>query len=397
MSAAPATLSAASSSVQAPLDVLTLTPFYPSAGDETEGCFIAEPLAVASQFSIRNHVLAVRPFYRAKVKPGLSDFPVHWRHFLCLPGNKGLPYSGSFLYAGIARQVRRIFEARETKVIHAHGALPCGYAAKRVQEAFGTPFVVTVHGLDAFSSNQVRGYAGERALRASRAVYESAQRVICVSGKVRERVLECAPKAKTCVVYNGVNTDMFCPGVESPSRNIILSVGNLIPIKGHELLLWAFARVHSIFPSATLHIVGDGPERSRLAQLAQQLGISKRTHLLGRRTRQQVAQAMQECAVFALPSRYEALGCVYLEAMSCAKPAIGCYGQGIEEVIRAGVNGWLIHPDCVEELEHALITLLRNPRLRNELGAEARKTMTRGFSITDQARQLAEIYRESRG
>jgi len=152
--------------------------------------------------------------------------------------------------------------------------------------------------------------------------------------------------------------------------------------------------VHSIFPETELRIIGDGPERGALTLIALQLGISETTHFLGRCSRREVAKEMQECSVFALPSRYEALGCVYLEAMACSKPAIGCYGQGIEEVIRHGMNGWLIRPGHVEELEHALVALLRDAHLRDELGGRARETITRKFGIIDQARQLAEIYRE---
>ena len=118
----------------------------------------------------------------------------------------------------------------------------------------------------------------------------------------------------------------------------MLSVGNLIPIKGHDLLLRAFAamqdRLPAIAPPHSLEIIGDGPERARLEQLAQELGIGTKVHFRGRHSRREVADAMRRATVFALPSRYEGLGCVYLEAMSAGKPVIACQGQGIEEVIR---------------------------------------------------------------
>ena len=114
--------------------------------------------------------------------------------------------------------------------------------------------------------------------------------------------------------------------------------GNLIPIKGHDLLLRAFAAIQDRLPAISaalsLEIIGDGPERARLEQLAQELGIAAKVHFLGRQSRRAVADAMRRATVFALPSRYEGLGCVYLEAMSAGKPVIACQGQGIEEVIR---------------------------------------------------------------
>ena len=103
---------------------------------------------------------------------------------------------------------------------------------------------------------------------------------------------------------------------------------------------------------------------------------------------------MRTCSVFVLPSRNEALGCVYLEAMSCAKPSIGCAGQGIDEVIKHGKNGWLIPPDGLAELVQGLSSaLLGSLELRNRLGAAARQTILDNLTLDHQARQLAEVYR----
>jgi glycosyltransferase involved in cell wall biosynthesis len=220
--------------------------------------------------------------------------------------------------------------------------------------------------------------------------------VICVSERVREQVLEGAGTGcPTSVVYNGVDPELFPPGTESTDeRPIILSVGNLIPIKGHDLLIRAVASLAAEFPTLTLEIIGDGPERGRLQALAQQLHVDDRVRFLGRRSRQQVASAMQQCTLFALPSRYEGLGCVYLEAMASGKPVIGCRGQGIEEVVEHGTNGWLVGPDDVKELRDALSTLLSNTALRRFVASQARQTILDEFTLTHQADHLRRIYQE---
>jgi hypothetical protein len=107
----------------------------------------------------------------------------------------------------------------------------------------------------------------------------------------------------------------------------------------------------------------------------------------------EVAEAMRTCTVFALPARFEALGCVYLEAMSCGKPVIACRGQGIDEIIRHGENGWLIPEDGLEELVEALSTLFQSPDLRAQIGAAARLTILDNLTMFHQAQHLAEIYR----
>jgi glycosyltransferase involved in cell wall biosynthesis len=197
------------------------------------------------------------------------------------------------------------------------------------------------------------------------------------------------------VVYNGVDPELFSPASDQTSDvPIILSVGNLIPIKGHELLVRSVASLADEFPSLTLEIIGDGPERSRLQALARQLQIGGRVRFLGRRSRQQVAESMRRCTLFALPSRFEGLGCVYLEAMSTGKPVIGCRGQGIAEIIHHGSNGFLVGPDNEKELTLAVAMLVRNEARRRTLGAAARDTILERLTLAQQADTLARIYRE---
>src|SRR3954467_2886381 len=91
-------------------------------------------------------------------------------------------------------------------LIHAHSALPCGRAAQLLSEELGIPFVVTVHGLDAFFTRQSGLVAGAWCRMVAKRVYESAQSVICISKKVRDEVLLGA-QAKTAVIYNGMDAE----------------------------------------------------------------------------------------------------------------------------------------------------------------------------------------------
>ena len=122
--------------------------------------------------------------------------------------------------------------------------------------------------------------------------------------------------------------------------------------------------------------------------------IVERVRFLGRRSRHEVAAAMRRCTVFALPSRYEGLGCVYLEAMSVGKPVIGCRGQGIAEIIQQGSNGFLVGPDNEKELTLAMTMLLGDEARRKRLGAAARDTILERLTLAQQAESLARIYRE---
>lgn len=380
-----------------PLHVLTLTPFYPVSGDDGQGCFVAEALAELARLGVANTVRAVRPFYRGG--PTVSDFlvPARWMRFFSLPGGWGLSTSGAFLFARLLAEVRRLHASHPVHVIHAHSALPCGHAALLLSRELKIPFVVTVHGLDAFSSRQVEGRAGEWCARISRSVYRSACSVICVSEKVRDQVIEGAgPRVNSTVIYNGVDPEVFSASDSEPDELVILGVGNLIPIKGHELLLQAFAAVQNRFPSVVLEVIGDGPERSHLQKLAEEQGIAGKVRFRGRQSRRQVADAMRRATVFALPSRYEGLGCVYLEAMSAGKPVIACRGQGIEEIVTEGVNGCLVGAGDLQELTNTLARILQQPELRRSMGQAARQTILQGYSLGHQAARLFHRYQECR-
>ena len=380
-----------SGSAQArPLRVLTLTPFFPSTEDPGQGGFIAEPLLVMKAFGISNEVIAAQPFYRRS--RDAENSTVTWEKYFSVPGNMGLATAGAFLAVRILPSILRRNRQTPFDVIHAHAALPCGHAAAIIGNRLSIPFVVSVHGLDAFFTRQAAGVIGRWCGRVADRVYGAASSVICISEKVRQQVVS-KTRANVTVVYNAVDIKKFFPQIEPSSRLQILSVGNLIPTKGHALLLRGFARVLRNVPTCSLEIIGDGPERKRLAHLAAELGISDKVHFHGRQSRDHVAEAMRQCAIFVLPSTYEGLGCVYLEAMASAKPAIGCRGQGIEEVIEHGKSGLLVSSENEHELTDAMLMLLRDKELRQTMGKSARAAILDRLTLHHQAQQLVEVYR----
>ncbi len=381
------------------LRVLTLTPFYPSESDDSQGCFVAEPLHALADIGVSSEVFALQPVYRKRHQAADSKIPAKWMRYFSLPSSFGLPTAGAFVFARIVGQVRELIHSHRIDLIHAHAPLPAGHAAMLLSSELGVPYVVSVHGLDAFSDEQIGGRVGEWCRRISRRVLHGSRRVICVSEVVREKVLsELGSRIRTSVVYNGVDTKLFSPGDDARSdRPTLLAVGNLIANKGQEVLLRAMASIVPEVSSLGLDVIGDGPELSHLRELVAKLGLEGKVRFHGRQPRRQVVDAMRRCTVFALPSRYEGLGCVYLEAMSCGKPVVGCRGQGIAEVIRQGSNGYLVGADNDKELALVLGILLRDQQRRDNMGRAARDTIVERFTLSQQADSLARIYRECAG
>jgi glycosyltransferase involved in cell wall biosynthesis len=378
--------------------ILTLTPFYPSENDEVSGCFVAETLRQLEAQGAASSVIAADSIYHASRKSN-GKFPATWIRYPQLPGNFGLSSAGRFLGAVLLNQVQKLHRQSPVSVIHAHAALPCGHAAGFLSYRLKIPFVVTVHGLDVFNRCFQDGIAAGWRRKSSQRVYADASKVICISEKVQQLLKNGMAAAGATVnaetIYNGTDPEFFAPSTTQDTPPIILIVGNLLAGKGHELVLRALSRLKSSHPEVQCRIIGEGSDRSRFVALAKDLGLAERVHFLGRRSRSEVAEAMRNCTVFVLPSRYEGLGCVYLEAMACGRPAIACSGQGIEEIIHHGSNGWLIPIDGLDELVQGLQVLLGNAELRSRIGAAARQTILDSLTMSHQAEKLRRIYEEA--
>jgi teichuronic acid biosynthesis glycosyltransferase TuaC len=377
------------------LHVLTLTPFFPSDLNEVNGCFVAEPIEQVKQFGVDSSVIGVSTIYHPR-KQSSPSAAADWVRYPQVPGNLGLSSAGRLLYACLLRRTSKLHSVKPIDVIHAHVALPCGHAAALLSRRLNIPFVVTVHGLDVFNTCSRGGIPAVWRREVSVDVYRAARTVICISGKVQEILREGTP-ACSAIVYNGVNPILFSPKPEEngPFDPEILVVGNLLRSKGHERVLRALGNLRLSFPRLRCRIIGEGPDRARLEALVHELGIGQQVQFVGRQGRSEVAQAMRCCSVFVLPSRNEGLGCVYLEAMSCGKPVVACRGQGIEELIDHGKNGWLIPVDGIEELVQGLSVLLGSPELRAGIGAAARQTILEKLTLSHQAQHLAKIYRHA--
>lgn len=377
------------------LHVLTLTPFFPFASNPVYGTYVSEPIERFAEFNLCSTVIGVSPIHRERRRP-VPSAAAEWLRYPTVPGNLGLTTAGFFLYHRVIPFVQRLHQRSAIDLIHAHATLPCAHAALLLSQRLHIPFVVTIHGLDVFNHCFEPGTsAAERRAKLSAKIYSRASSVVCVSRKIEEILRNGMPLLiASCVIYNGVDPRVFFPEESAPADRppTILMVGNLLRGKGHEVVLKAIAQLKAEVSNLRCVIVGEGPDQTLFAGLARQLGMADRVFFLGRQDRQAVAKAMRECTIFALPSRFEGLGCAYLEAMASAKPVIACEGQGIGEVIQHGQNGWLIPIDGVSEMADALVQLFHSSNLRTRLGATARQTILAGFTLSDQVRRLSDLY-----
>ena len=183
------------------------------------------------------------------------------------------------------------------------------------------------------------------------------------------------------------------PGFPRTGR-IILTVGRWDTAeryKGADTLIAALPRVLKAEPDTSLVLVGDGNDRARLEQIAGELGVSEHAHFLFGLTPEQLFACYANCDAFALPSRGEGFGLVFLEAMAHAKPVIGGAHGGIPDIVEDGVTGLLVPHGDVERLAQALESLLANPSRAREMGGHGRDRLAKTFSFAQFQLHLTQI------
>lgn len=158
--------------------------------------------------------------------------------------------------------------------------------------------------------------------------------------------------------------------------------------KGHDQLLECWAAVRRAIPDAQLVIVGDGDDRARLQSKAEGLGIADSTQFTGFVSGQALADWYERAWIFAMPSRGEGFGLVYLEAMARQLPCIGSTEDAAGEIIRDGDTGYLVRQDDSSALANRIAQLLGDERLRTEMGRRGLERVQQEFTGDRFARRL---------
>ena len=206
------------------------------------------------------------------------------------------------------------------------------------------------------------------------------------------------PAERIEVIPNFVDTDLFRPGREPCHRAslapggepIVMHVSNFRAVKRVEDVVEVFARIRAKVP-ARLVFVGDGPERPRAAQRADDLGVRDHVLFLGKHA--SVDELMPCADLFLLPSESESFGLAALEAMASGAPVVASEAGGLPEVIENGVSGHLFPVGAVEEMARAGIRLLTDQAHRDSIAGAARERALTRFSASGVASRYEDLYR----
>jgi len=247
--------------------------------------------------------------------------------------------------------------------IHAHFLWSSGYVAAKLKEKYDVPLVVTAHGYDIYSlpfKDAIWRETIENILNAADAIITVSQsNLVCIK--------KLDVSTPVTVIPNGFRSDLFYPRDSYECRKtlslpqnkkIILTVGNLEPIKGQAYLIEAIRKISRERKDVLCVIVGSGKLHTSLQRQIRSLELEGDILLVGGKPHDEIPLWMNACDIFVLPSLKESFGIVQIEAMACGKPVIATRNGGSEEVITSDEYGLLVEPANIENLAKSILLAL---------------------------------------
>lgn len=335
------------------MKVLLFTNLYPSSREPTKGMYNLQSFQALAHYCEARVVAPIRWWSRLRRPRELftiphedttglpSAYPTYWP----VPGQPQTHVGA--MRSGLRSYLRRLRREFPFDIILAAFAYPDGAAAAYLAQEMGVPVVILVFGSD------LNDLAKRPKLREeARWALQHASRLIAVSAALRDRTIELGIDPEKVVVQrNGVDGARFRlqdrQAVRArlglpADRRLICCVGNLVPVKGQDVLIEAMGLLRgNADPCVDLALIGGGERLESLQARARDLGLSERVRFLGRRPHNEIADWISACDVYCLPSRNEGCPNVVLEALACGRPVVATDVGGVPELIHAD-NGILV-------------------------------------------------------
>ena len=304
-------------------------------------------------------------------------------------------------------------KALSPQLVHAHFGLD-GILALPLAKKLNIPLVVTFHGYYATTEPDPdfnpqdplhwRRYLNQRGqffrhlyFRRRTALFRAVDCVVAVSQHIRQALIrQGCPADKIHVRYIGVDSQQFQVKANVERQSTVLFVGRLVEKKGCEYLLRAMAQVQQNLPETGLLIIGDGPLRQSLENLASK--TLRRYQFLGKQPAEIVRQRMAQSRVLVAPSattdrgETEGLPIVILEAMAMGLPVVASRHAGIPEAILHNESGSLVAERDIAGLGQAIADLLRNLSLWQQRSIAGRQRVEAAFDLCANTRSLEALY-----
>ncbi len=228
----------------------------------------------------------------------------------------------------------------------------------------GAPYAAVAHGIDVWGTPRRGLGPGLR----------RADRIFAVSSYTRQKLLaqfKLEPE-RVAVLPNTVDSDSFRPAAKpryllkrfglQPNQPVILTIARLASAeryKGYDQILHALGTIRGSVPNVRYILAGRGPDRPRVEALVRELDLTESVTLAGYVPDHELCDFYNLCDVFAMPSKGEGFGIVFLEALACGKPVLAGNKDGSVDALLGGALGVLIDPDNISQIAENLVAMLK--------------------------------------
>lgn len=232
-------------------------------------------------------------------------------------------------------------------------------------------------------------------------------KIICVSKATRKILQKFTRDNKLLVINNGIDTSWEDYKINSrikqkmklPNQLVLLSVSDLVEKKGIDIIIKSLPRIIKKFPNIFYIIIGEGENKKNLLNLVDKLNLNDHVKFENYKKQKELVKYYSACDVFVLMSHetkkaMESFGIVYLEASYFGKPVIGGKGGGTENSVEDKKSGFLVDHKKPEDLISKLTLLLKNSKLRKEMGEYGRKRVRRNFLWSLIIKKILRVYEE---
>lgn len=259
------------------------------------------------------------------------------------------------------------------------------------------PFVLTIeYGYG--DARLARGRFGAIGI-ALRWMLACADEVTVISSYLEDVATAYGYRGSCALIHNGVDTDLFGRGASEKQKDLdaptIITVSRLVEKNGVDTLIRAIGMVKKKTGVARCHILGDGPERPRLEQLARNLGLQNEIKFFGNVPYEKLPVFLHEATVFVRLSRSEGMGNSFVEALAAGIPVIGTEVGGIPDIITDGATGLFAKVDDPDDAAEKIIRLLQDPGLGRSIVENGKKMLHERFLWDSIAKKYEEIFERS--
>lgn len=369
------------------LELLTLSSLFPNPEAPRHGIFVQERLRhLLASGQVAAHILAPVPWFPFRSRlfgrygkmarvPGIETqhgVTVEHPRYLSVP-KIGMSLAPFLMAACLLAHVRRIqAQTGPGLVIDGHFLYPDGVAAALIGRWLGLPVILTARGQDVTHLPRFR--IPRRLILWAVA---QAAKVITVSDALRRDLIALgADPDQIVTLRNGVDLQRFRPLDRSECRlrvgftgTTLLSIGNLVEVKDHELLI----RALGFLPDVRLHVVGEGPLDSYLRRLIANLGLQDRVSISGHVPHSDLVALYNAADALVLSSRREGMPNVMLESLACGTRVVATAVGGIPEILNCPEMGILVHDRNPASLAKAITTVVTAPVERSRTRAHAER------------------------